>query len=168
MVGLPFPDSVILWDLMPSYRQASSLQDTVTAIYMYVCMYICMYVYIHITQHMKKIFFQGKKNNRNRQRCHQFPAFFFSRLTFLNIRVYVTSFTIQKIMTFVSHQQIVGDVRQIFDSNSIERAAGKTKQNALLPVTAHGPTHLQPNIFSCTNVAQFRAGLYAARQCTTA
>ena len=70
-------------------------------------------------------------------------------------------------MKFVSHLQIVGDVGQIIDSNNIERPAGNTKQNALLPMTAHGPTHLQPNIFARTNVAQFRASLYA-RQCTTA
>jgi len=36
---------------------------------------------------------------------------------------------IRKIETFVSHLQIVGDVRQISDSNNIERAAGKTKKN---------------------------------------
>jgi len=70
-------------------------------------------------------------------------------------------------MTFVSLMQIVGFVRQIFDSNDIEGTAGKTKKNALLLLTAHGPTHLQPNILTRTNVAQFRACLYA-RQCTTA
>jgi len=117
---------------------------------------------------MKTIFFQESKTTETVRDVTNFRHSFSRAWRFRTYVFTLTSFTIQKIMTFVSHLQIVGDVRQIFHSNNIELAAGKTKQNALLPVTAHGSTHLLPNILSCTNVAQFCAGLYDARQCTTA
>jgi hypothetical protein len=81
---------------------------------------------------MKTIFFEVKKEQKKPLDMSPISVILFLMLddsehTCLRNIIYDT-----KDYDFLSHLQTAGDVRQIFDSNNIERAAGKTKKKCII------------------------------------